>query len=175
MLPAAAERGQALAVNAGDDQRMMGPHESANGFRMLVQKRISCRDQHQRIQPHVADLGLTVLRRFFEDERARLTTELGLADDAETWQELHAVPRRQVRRNEAGKPIGRVHSQTVRMMASRGMSIACELNGAAEGLFKAIREEGLTIHGTRESAPSRCWPLPPCRAHVAVETEASLG
>ena len=85
---AAAERGQALAVNAGDDKRRMTAHEQADGFRVLFEKVVRSRDQNKRIDARGVDLGLTILRRTFQAQRARLTAKLVLADDAETRQEL---------------------------------------------------------------------------------------
>src|SRR5262249_43328789 len=44
---AAAERCQTRAVDTRDDQRVMTPHEQADGFRMGVKKLIGSRYQHE--------------------------------------------------------------------------------------------------------------------------------
>ena len=116
---AAAKRGQALAVDAGDDKRRMTSHEPADGFRVLFEKVVRSGDQHERIEARGVDLGLTVFRRDFQAQRAGLTAKLVLADDAETWQELDAVASRQLRRSEAGESIGWVEDETGRTRPGR--------------------------------------------------------
>ncbi len=81
-----------VAIDASDHQWPIPVHEQANGLRVLFEQIGGSRDQHELINRRGVDSGLTMFRRTYQAERARLAVELALADDSKAGQEFDPVP-----------------------------------------------------------------------------------